>query len=292
MIMQEADFDWDDVDDDGNPRRVIHFIPESVRRAYQRCLIKYWDPIVMTIEAIPACLLATLRLGRFIPLLAVFASVGLLGYKHWINLQYEAGDCLVHGLPEKYVPTRGIEPKVSGMYTVLRKYRPSAGQPDGEVEQVCEVVVKCSLMDYREAGPDDDLCVQFQQFQLSSKIECYHHKDDIDGGEGMKLYCLHLPSTLEEEQFTVVISVSVFILTTALHAIVWYREKAKRRAEELEKIAADQADAETTEAKAFREARDLEDAKLQAEAARKREQEFKGNADENLVLDVIFEADE
>jgi len=53
IFMEEEDFDWDNLDDAGNPTQASHLIPRPVRRYYQFFMMWYWDPFLIPWNACP-----------------------------------------------------------------------------------------------------------------------------------------------------------------------------------------------------------------------------------------------
>jgi len=265
-MQEEEEYDWDNLDEEGNPARAVHVLPLSVRRNYRFFLLVYWDPFMDFLDHIPLLLKVIYRLIRALPFLAFMASLGWLSYSMWVNAQYRKGDCAVHKLPPEYITTGLIDERVEGTYWIERSYPATAEKVRGSVLQQCKVTVPCLTMDYGATNSyDDDRCVRFESWGWGDKIVCYYHKTDLHGEHGKEVYCLSLPSRLERETFTVIIAGILLLLSCLISGIYWWRKRdmVQQTAKAYKEAAAEED--EIAAAKQMIEEREAEEAKKQRE---------------------------
>jgi len=266
-IMEEEEaYDWDNCDDNGNPRRVTFIMPGRIRRGWKIFLLAYWDPLIEFIENLPSIWWIFRIFVRLLPTLLFLAALVRLGIAVWINWQYDEGDCVVEKLPGRYVNTGGMDDGVEGAYTVKRSFPPTEERIEGFVLQQCDVQVQCKELNFGETeSKDDDRCVDFQTWEWGDKITCFYHNDDFYGTKQEKLYCLDRPSTLETEIFTVIIAGLVLALVLFLSGLFAYRRRQAELEDRQAREAMGNLEEETAEAKKTIEARELEEAQKQAE---------------------------
>lgn len=228
-VMDDEDFDWDCIDEEGLPKEIWHLFPHWMRRRKHWILLVYWDPIIEFLEQIPACLYYSLNILKVAPFVAFVASLIWLGLSVSINMRYKEGDCTVEKLPSRFSVDGGMYPTVLGVYTVRRKFPPSERQFEGIVFQECDVIEECHNL-HTDPDTEEDRCSDFRQWAWHAIIDCFHHEDDFYGDTGKKLYCLSKPSNLTKETFTVVVCGLVCVLS--FFAIMLLHIRRKRKNEE------------------------------------------------------------
>lgn len=260
-VMEGEDFDWNDFDENHKPRKIFHVVPSSFRRKKHFFLMVYWDPLVEAVENLPACLGVFVKFLKCLPLFGFFASVLWLIRSWMVNLQYEVSSCEVEKLPSRFRPVDNMDPLVSGVYSVKRTYPPTARGPEGYIIEECEVVVDCDEVRYSQTGNNqDNVCMRFKAWSWGEKIDCFYNKDDFYGDKGLRLYCHSLPEELRQEQFTIVVSSAVLVLSWVIIAALWWRRKKDKDQADQENEDAVALEAEVEDAKRIIEERDAQGA--------------------------------
>jgi len=261
MILEEEDFDWDDLDENDNPRRVYHFTPDWLRWKYYYVLLVYWDPLFEIPQYMPSCFRIFRCLLGLTPVAAVAASAGWLIHSYWRNSQYTVGACIVESLPSRYENAGNMDPRVRGTYIVRRSYPPTPMRPEGFITQSCSVDVRCDKTDYgATSAKEDDRCVAFQAWNWGDQLDCFFHKDDIFGELGERLYCLQRPSDLEKEQITVILSSIILVMFILAVIIIDWRQRGRIEKDALDEEQKAIEDEELAEAKKAREERETAEA--------------------------------
>lgn len=269
MVEEEDEddkFDYDNPDEFGNPMPVVHCVPKFIRVRYKVYLLLYYYPILDQLDKLPSCTSICLRMLRTVPTMGFIASLGFLGYSVWHNMQYEEGDCYVESMPDDFRSTGGFIHRVKGTYHVERFFEPTVQQAEGSMFLECEAVVDCEKEDHRST----ERCVSFKTWAWGSHIECYYHKDDYYGNNGMRLYCLGRPSDLATEIFTVCIAGAIVVLVCVVDGIFIYR---RRDFERQQRLASQEAEAAAMEIDAAKH--EIEEREA-AEATRVRERQEAG----------------
>lgn len=267
VIEEEEDYDWDDLDEEGNPRPRRLLVPYFVRRAYRMAILVYWDPLVDLFYSLPSCASAIKMFFFFVPLMTFLACVGWLGYSGWRNMQYSKGDCEVEirpvefELPEEFANKN--PPLVRGTYTIKRSFGPSVERPEGYVLQTCEVLVPCHQLDYGQSqGLEDDRCVDFESWNWADRITCFYYSSDLFGLNQERLYCLKKPSDLDRELFAVLITSLGFVFSVSIAGIFRWRQLDVARQDQVAAEAVARREEEEAEAKRKIANRADEEAKL------------------------------
>lgn len=235
-IEEEEDYDWENLDEDGNPRRKYTKVRILLHRTLRLAILVYWDPVVEFVYSSP-WLYWSMKAFTFVtPILVFLTALGWLGWSVWTNWQYTEGDCVVaerpvhFSLPPYY--RQRNQPLVLGRYVMRRSYAGTVERPAGHVLQPCEVLQPCYELSH---GPkfggihEPERCVKFRSWNWADPMTCYYHKDDFWGLKGEKLYCVDLPSTLDREFFACIISGLVMIFVMLIFAVVRYRQNAATR---------------------------------------------------------------
>jgi len=248
-IAEEEEFDWDNVDEMGNPAKVNFLVPKNIRRGYRFFMLVYWDPIRDLLDQWPLALKCIRMFIRLLPCFAFCGACVWFGLSFLKNIQYVEGNCIVHRLPDGFATEGLIDEEVHSTYLVKRYYLETPERPAGVIMQECRAVVPCAKMDYGATGGyDDDRCVTFQQWKLGDQIPCYYDQDDFWGEKGTELSCLNLPSKMERETFTVAIAGMLNILICVIIGVYrWHNRDLHKQAD---LAAAEQAAAEAEEAAA------------------------------------------
>jgi hypothetical protein len=267
-IEEEEEFDWENLDEHGNPAQNKFIFPRPVRRKYRIFVLIYFDPFVELLDNWPLFVKGVKWFIRFLPLFAMLGSFAWFGYNLWLNLQYVAGNCIVDKLPEVFNTVGKIDENVEATYIVQRFYAASPTRESGHVFQECVASVPCTEMDYGDSNSyDDDRCVVFQAWKLGDEIDCFYMNNDFWGDKGTELSCLTLPSKMERETFTVAIAVVVNVLICVILGVYrWHGNDLKRQAD-LASAEAASAEAEEAAAKKLIEEKEQEEAMKQQEAA-------------------------
>lgn len=260
ILMEEEDWDWDDLDDRGQPRKIRHTIPGSVRRRFHVFMVVYVDEFIHFFRSLPGIRKICIWSMWIAPFLLFFASLVWVAYSTWINLQYRQGSCVVEKLPREYSSVASISDLVEGNYTVRRTVPNTPERTEGFVQQPCHVVVPCDTMDYgKTSRPEDDRCVIFQSWKWGEEIDCFFHQDDVYGDQQKELFCVDLPNDMQKEGFTVVVAAGQLILFVTVNLFIRWRltqevEKDQAAIDEEEERAE-----ELAEAKRIIEERDQRD---------------------------------
>lgn len=266
-IEDEEEFDWDNLDESGNPAQNKFFFPKILRRRGRFCMLVYIDPLIELLDNWPLFVKGIRWLIRLMPLFAMLGSFAWFGYNLWRNLRYVPGECIVERLPLMFETTGKIDEMVTAGYIVRRMFVASPTRPAGSVIQECIANVPCSKMDYGATNAyDDDRCVVFQAWKLGDEIPCYYEQGDFWGDKGTELSCLSLPSKMERETFTVVIAVVINALICVILGIYKWRVRDLARQADLANSEAQKAEEEEAAAKKLIEEKEAEEALKQAEA--------------------------
>jgi len=285
-MMDDEAWDWEKLDDYGNPARKSFLVPAVVRWYFKFCICVYFDPFLDQLENLPSILTVISVVIRWIPMGGWLASLGWFSYSSWINMQYNAGNCRVSEMPHGigFQTVGRTTPEVLGIYTVDRKYEPSGESVDGVVRQNCTVQVLCDVMSWGTTDSyDDDRCVEFQTWGWGDKLSCYYHQDDPQGWLSMELYCMNLPSTLEKEKFALIVTSVVLVLALSVTTLVFFRRRDMSRQMKLEQQEAAHEAEELAEAKRMIEEREIEVMKKQME---ERKNAMMGGMTEEDAVDV------
>jgi len=242
QIQEEEEFDWDNLDEQGNPTKNVFLMPTSVRRKYRWFI-------------------------RLLPLFALMATFAWFGVSLWRNLSYVEGDCKVQKLPKAYETIGSIDEHVQATYIVTRYYVSTPVRPAGHVIQECKAVVPCSKMDYGATNSySDDRCVTFQSWKLGESITCYYDSNDYIGDKGTELVCLDLPSKMERETFTVAIVLVLNILICVVVGVYRWSQSDLKRQGDLAQAEQEAQAAEEAAAKKMIEEKEAADALAQKES--------------------------
>lgn len=254
------DFDWDDLDDNGDPKPLKHRCPFSLRRGWHFFQAVYVDVFFVWVHGLPNCTQCFLTTLRVVPFLIFLAVLGWTGMSLWTNYQYQEGSCVVAQLPPQYDNVGGQSNLVSGVYTVRRTLPSTVTQTESYMLQTCEVRVPCDRMDYGQNGwPDDDRCVAFDSWKWRDKVRCFHRKDDLRGELGTELFCPNLPNDMQREFFSVVVASGQLLLFMIVNILVYARTRQETERDEAEIDFENDKAEEEAEAKRIIEERDKRD---------------------------------
>lgn len=98
-LMEEAEYDWDDLDPEGNPRHIRRLTPHFVRRGWLYFLLAYWDPLrELGNFRFPNLFKIVKLFMRSLPILGVLAALGWCPGLHSYRSQaYCLSVATIHG---------------------------------------------------------------------------------------------------------------------------------------------------------------------------------------------------
>jgi hypothetical protein len=280
-VEEEEAFDWDDLDDDGNPMPNSFWCPRLVRRGSRFCLLVYIDPFLELLAFLPEIHVVAKWTLRFLPLVGFCLAFGWFSLAIYKNWQYKQGDCTVEKLPEAYDTIGMIIEEVEAVYIVRRYFQATPDRAKGSKIQECKATVSCGEMEYsRSESNEHARCVAFESWKLGDGIECYYHQDDYWGDDDRELFCLGLPSKLERETFTLGVSFLLLCLSCFITGVVSWRKNDLKHQSELAQKELQRQAREAAAAKKRQEDQEAADNKNRAKAMEAAEGIT--DADENL----------
>eukprot|EP00928_Gymnodinium_smaydae_P045880 TRINITY_DN3053_c0_g3_i1.p1 TRINITY_DN3053_c0_g3~~TRINITY_DN3053_c0_g3_i1.p1 ORF type:complete len:606 (-),score=111.89 TRINITY_DN3053_c0_g3_i1:180-1796(-) len=227
---EEDKWDYDNLDEFGNPTEISHILPNFIRFRITLYTILYWNPLVDLYDRCPSITSLLSKALKTLPSLVFLVALGWFGLSYYQNMMYEVGECRVHSLPTSFSNVGGTGTRVVGEYVVERFYPPTEEYGAGSLLQPCDVEVGCVQMDYGTTSlRSDDRCVDFKTFKWDEELPCYFYYTDPNGKQNTKLYCIGLPSNLQREGFTVVIAGGILLLTGGMAGLLAYRRIAHAR---------------------------------------------------------------
>lgn len=293
IMAEEEEYDWENLDEYGNPKRRSFLCPAKIRRNQRYVLIVYWDPLLDAVEYVPAMIRKFCRIFLFTPFFGLIGATSWLGYSMYLNSVHVKSTCEIKAMPEGFETQGRIKIEVVGTYDVLRRYPPTTDRSmlGGIAEQSCEVRVPCESMSWGDsAAYSDDDCAEFATFNWGQQITCYFHQDDPAGWHGKRLYCLNQPSDLEQETFACLATLALVLLCVTVYLYIrWKRIQQEIEDEKYLSHMEKQAEEEKNARQSI-ESKDVETLKEhldQRQSIKEAKRKAKQEAYENEQIDAI-----
>eukprot|EP00931_Biecheleriopsis_adriatica_P079870 TRINITY_DN5320_c0_g1_i1.p1 TRINITY_DN5320_c0_g1~~TRINITY_DN5320_c0_g1_i1.p1 ORF type:complete len:784 (-),score=164.92 TRINITY_DN5320_c0_g1_i1:187-2538(-) len=229
-IEEEEEFDFQNLDAFGMPKRRHHNTPLWLRRYWRVLIFAYWEPVIDLLPSVKKFFMVLRWLILLAPVCLFGAAGGWLLFSATYNMQFLDGECQIEKLPETFKTKKGIVTTVTGRYQVRRFYAPSPTETEGYVLSYCDVTVECKNEDLgRGDTAEDDRCDSFQMWAWQDSIECFYHQDDYFGDGGTELYCLGRPSNLQQEMFSFAVAGIILFVSLIVACLILYRSSIDRR---------------------------------------------------------------